>query len=610
MTSTGGALALDASIQALINAVKANVSIEGSLWVDVTVNPAVYYVRRETWVQSSGTYTVSWQTPAGVAATPTVSNLQAVGQGEALATENTNYVASAGGTGYSASDILIHTFGIDTSTSPASLAFSFWFNATTGLVMGTPPTNGTYASGGGGAASSVSVTGSVLPTNAAQETGGNLTAIAQAHGTTADAAYAGSGNASMMSALKGLFPKLAGPLTATLTGALPAGGNNIGAVNVAALPALPVGTNAIGSVTVTATTLAANAAQETGGHLATLDAVQGTVADVAYAGSGGSTIIAALKGLYTKLAGTLTTTLTGALPAGANALGTVGVTALPTLPSGTNTLGAVTAPGAVSLALDSSIQTLINTIKATVGVVGTVWFDPTVNPPVYYVRRETVNEGTGAVTVTWVNPDGTVATPSNLAKLQISGDAQNLQPQNVLYTVSGAATGIAVNDIVIHALAIDRSTSTPTVAYNFWINATQGTVLASAPASGNIAQSTASSVTVTSSALPNNAAQETGGHLATLEAAQGGVADAAWSGTGTGTVISVLKALWGRLTGVQYIIASDGVFVPVDSLAQTLGYDGSGNLTTVAVQYGGHTYTQTMSYTANVLQTTTNWVMS
>lgn len=37
----------------------------------------------------------------------------------------------------------------------------------------------------------------------------------------------------------------------TITGALPAGANNIGSVNVASLPALAAGANAIGSVTVT-----------------------------------------------------------------------------------------------------------------------------------------------------------------------------------------------------------------------------------------------------------------------------------------------------------------------------------------------------------------------
>jgi len=70
--------------------------------------------------------------------------------------------------------------------------------------------------------------------------------------------------------------------TVTVGTALPAGSNNIGSVNVAALPAIPTGSNAIGTVAVNA-----------------------------------------------------------ALPTGGNTIGNVGVTSLPALPAGTNTVGVV-----------------------------------------------------------------------------------------------------------------------------------------------------------------------------------------------------------------------------------------------------------------------------
>jgi len=47
-----------------------------------------------------------------------------------------------------------------------------------------------------------------LPTGAAQESGGNLAATAAAAGTTADAAYGGSGTATVVAALKGIYAKL------------------------------------------------------------------------------------------------------------------------------------------------------------------------------------------------------------------------------------------------------------------------------------------------------------------------------------------------------------------------------------------------------------------
>lgn len=88
--------------------------------------------------------------------------------------------------------------------------------------------------------------------------------------------------------------------TVTVGTALPAGSNNIGSVNVAALPALAAGSAAIGSVTVT-----------------TLPAIP----------AGGNAI------------GSVSVTSLPALAAGANAIGSVSVSALPALAAGTNVVG-------------------------------------------------------------------------------------------------------------------------------------------------------------------------------------------------------------------------------------------------------------------------------
>lgn len=92
-------------------------------------------------------------------------------------------------------------------------------------------------------------------------------------GTTADAAYAGSGSTSIVGALKGIYN--------ALKAALPAGSNVIGGITVAD-----------GS-----------------------DQTQGAQADSAYAGSGSTSVIGALKGIYTALV--------SAMPAGSNVIGGV-----------------------------------------------------------------------------------------------------------------------------------------------------------------------------------------------------------------------------------------------------------------------------------------------
>ena len=56
------------------------------------------------------------------------------------------------------------------------------------------------------------------------------------------------------------------------------------------------------------------------------------------------------------------------------------------------------------------------------------------------------------------------------------------------------------------------------------------------------------------------------------------------------------------------VTATDGVQVPIDSLPQSLAYDGSGNLTTTTVTYLGNTYVQTLTYTAGKVTGISQWV--
>ena len=55
------------------------------------------------------------------------------------------------------------------------------------------------------------------------------------------------------------------------------------------------------------------------------------------------------------------------------------------------------------------------------------------------------------------------------------------------------------------------------------------------------------------------------------------------------------------------VLASDGNIVPVDSLAQILGYV-NGLLSTITVVFGAHTYVQTYTYTAGVVTGISAWV--
>lgn len=57
------------------------------------------------------------------------------------------------------------------------------------------------------------------------------------------------------------------------------------------------------------------------------------------------------------------------------------------------------------------------------------------------------------------------------------------------------------------------------------------------------------------------------------------------------------------------VTASDGAALPLDSLTQTLAYDGSGRLSTITVTQDGAQYRQTLSYDgAGKLASVSAWV--
>jgi len=175
------------------------------------------------------------------------------------------------------------------------------------------------------------------------------------------------------------------------------------------------------------------------------------------------------------------------LNAGANIVGKVGIDQ--TTPGTTNGVVVNNSALPAGAATDTSVQAITAAIKATVNISGSVWFDPTTTPPTYYVRRESVNESTGAVTVAWFTPSGASASPT-ISNLSPVSNAAAIVNETLVYTATGAGTGYSIGDVLIHGYGVDTAASTPSVVYSIWLNATTGLVLASAPSSANYAAAT------------------------------------------------------------------------------------------------------------------------
>lgn len=126
-----------------------------------------------------------------------------------------------------------------------------------------------------------------------------------------------------------------------IVGALPAGDNNIGNVDIVTLPSLPAGDNNIGDVDVASSALptgaSTSAKQDTIiGHVDGIETVLGTI------DTDTGTIAGAVDGTEMQV------DIVAALPAGTNNIGDVDVLTLPALAAGTNLIGIASSPSETS----------------------------------------------------------------------------------------------------------------------------------------------------------------------------------------------------------------------------------------------------------------------
>lgn len=148
-------------------------------------------------------------------------------------------------------------------------------------------------------------------------------------------------------------------------------------------------------------------------------------------------------------------------------------------------------------ATEATLAQVRDAIKATIDLESTIWTD---DSGAYYVRRDSVNEGTGAITISWTAPDGTAATPG--AGLRPLSAAERDVTQDIYQATSGG-TGYSNGDLIARLLVVDPNPSTPVIT-QIWYNLTTSAVIA-APNPAHL-QAGSNSVAVSSSVLPTGAA--------------------------------------------------------------------------------------------------------
>ena len=128
----------------------------------------------------------------------------------------------------------------------------------------------------------------------------------------------------------------------------------------------------------------------------------------------------------------------------------------------------------------------------------TVWYDR-VTPTLFYVRRATVDEDTGLVTISFQDVSGATATPviANLVQASASGDVDPIEQS---YIATAAGTGYATGDLIEQLQLIG---SDGTVKATVWFNRSQNTVI-TAPSFGNLQVDNAIKVSLASIDTSNN----------------------------------------------------------------------------------------------------------
>lgn len=143
------------------------------------------------------------------------------------------------------------------------------------------------------------------------------------------------------------------------------------------------------------------------------------------------------------------------------------------------------ASAANQLAQQAVLGDILAELRDDRQLIESVWFDK-LSPTLFYLRRITINQDTGAEVVSFRNVDNTPATPG-VANLVQAVSAVDFEPVTITYIAAIAGTGYALKDCIQELQLV---TSTGSIATTIWFNRTQNTVLATAPVFAHLQKDT------------------------------------------------------------------------------------------------------------------------
>lgn len=132
-------------------------------------------------------------------------------------------------------------------------------------------------------------------------------------------------------------------------------------------------------------------------------------------------------------------------------------------------------------ATEATLTSVLNAITAQIDLSNTLWTD---DSGAYYVRRDTINEGT--YTVFFTDPSGTTVTPGPGLRPIAATDKELEQ---AIFDATGSGTGYTAGDMLARLSIIDTNTS-PISIVALWLNLTTGEQLTTNPTGGTYVENT------------------------------------------------------------------------------------------------------------------------
>lgn len=133
------------------------------------------------------------------------------------------------------------------------------------------------------------------------------------------------------------------------------------------------------------------------------------------------------------------------------------------------------------VSINTTMTAVLAELRDDININETIWRDSVTD--VFYIRELAIEQDNGVRTVTWRNPNGTVATPT-VANLGLATANKDNELATALWKATAATTGVSIGDMIESIAILDTANSGSATVV--WMNITTRLMLATPPPAANL----------------------------------------------------------------------------------------------------------------------------